>query len=151
MLCTLALASTGAAFCNRNSPTSQWPARDAMCRGVSTFYKCTLAQWYVITYSKFTVQAQLAVKTYIQSEIKLNVAFKRWNSMSTWPHCNILQCAPLTVDIAYHIWGMWWSSFLHQYLHYIQMTHEGGHMQWGQSWLLDRTQTDTENWTCQSL
>lgn len=34
---TLALASTGAAFCSKNSATSKCPERDAMCRGVSTF------------------------------------------------------------------------------------------------------------------
>lgn len=83
MKCTLALASTGAAFCNRNSATSQWPARDAMCRGVSTFYKYTLTYRYMITYSKITIQAQLAAKTYTQSEIKENVAFKTWNSVFT--------------------------------------------------------------------
>lgn len=38
---TLALASTGAAFCSKNSATSWCPARDAMWRGVSTFCTCT--------------------------------------------------------------------------------------------------------------
>ena len=35
---TLALASTWAVFWSRNAATSQWPALDAMWRGVSTFW-----------------------------------------------------------------------------------------------------------------